>query len=51
LDEEAVFLKEVQEGIKACAGQFAKPAVTEFETKVKVVDKEKEKKEKKAANA
>jgi CRISPR-associated protein Csb1 len=46
LAEEAELLKDVQSGIKACAAHFAKPAVTELETKVKVVDK-KEKKEKK----
>ena len=51
MEEEAELLKEVQQGIKACAGQFAKPVVTEFETRVKVVDKEKEKKEKKAASS
>ncbi len=41
LPPEANLLSAVQAGIQACAPQFAKPAVTELKTKVKIVDKEK----------
>ncbi len=41
LPPEADLLSGVQAGIHACAPQFAKPAVTELKTKVKIVDKEK----------
>ena len=41
LRPEPDLLKEVQAGIQACSPQFAKPAVTELKTKVKIVDKEK----------
>ena len=41
LPSEADLLLAVQTGIQACSPQFAKPAITELKTKVKIVDKEK----------
>jgi CRISPR-associated protein Csb1 len=41
LPAESDLLSAVQTGIQACAPQFAKPAVTEVKTKVKIVEKEK----------
>jgi CRISPR-associated protein Csb1 len=41
LPPEADLLSAVQTGIQACSPQFAKPAVTELKTRVKIVDKEK----------
>lgn len=41
LPSAADLLSAVQTGIQTCSPQFAKPAVTELKTKVKIIDKEK----------
>jgi CRISPR-associated protein Csb1 len=51
LPSESELLAVVQSGIQACAPLFANPPVTKLKTKVKVIEKEKEKAEKAAGGA